>query len=71
MPEQISAIELKLVEISAKLDAVSASMEKTRKYMFWSVAIPLAMLLLPLLAIPFVLPLLNTYVTSLGLPSSF
>jgi hypothetical protein len=71
MPEQLSNIELKLVQLEAKIDASLVSAEKTRKYMFWSLMIPLALFVLPLLAIPFILPFLQTYLNTLTLPAGF
>lgn len=71
MPEQLSAIQTKLIELEGKIDAVMVSAEKTRKYTFWSLMIPLAFFVLPLLAIPFIMPLLFGYLNSLVLPTGF
>lgn len=71
MPEQLSSIEKRLVELDAKLDMVAKSAERTRVYALWSVVIPLALLLLPLLAIPLILPMLTAYMSSLSLPAGF
>ena len=71
MPEQLSAIQTKLIELEGKIDAVMVSAEKTRKYTFWSLMIPLAFFVLPLLAIPLVLPFLQTYLNTLTLPAGF
>ncbi|HEV8677329.1 MAG TPA: hypothetical protein VN701_00635 [Candidatus Paceibacterota bacterium] len=70
-PEQPLSAESRLVSIEAKLDELIATNKKTRTYLLWSIAIPLLMLVLPLLAIPLVLPLFNTYLSSLSLPSDF
>ena len=67
MSEEIS-IESKMVQLEAKMDAVLASSEKTRKYLLWSLVIPLVFFVLPLLAIPFIVPL---FLQSLSLPPSF
>lgn len=70
-PEQPLSVESKLVEIEGKLDELIASNKKLRNYLLWSIAVPLALLILPLLAIPLVLPLFNTYLSTLSLPSDF
>lgn len=60
-----------MVAIEGKLDELIATNKKTRTYLLWSIAIPLALLILPLLAIPLVLPLFNNYLNTLTLPSNF
>lgn len=69
--EQPLSVESKLVAIEGKLDELIATNKKTRTYLLWSIAIPLALLILPLLAIPLVLPLFNNYLNTLTLPSNF
>lgn len=71
MADEPLSLETRLTAIDAKLDAVLKSTEKTRKYTFWSVVIPLAFFVLPLLAIPFVLPLFQTYLSTLSLPAGY
>ena len=70
-PEQPLSAESRLVSIEGKIDQLIASNKKTRVYLLWSIAIPLALLILPLLAIPLVLPLFSNYLSSLTLPSGF
>ena len=67
-PQTEPSIETRLTAIEAKLDELVASNKKTRSYLLWSIAIPLILLVLPLLAIPFVIPL---FLNSLSLPAGF
>lgn len=46
----------KLIEQEKKLDAVYASVEKMRKYFFWTLMVTVATIALPLLAMVFVIP---------------
>ncbi len=46
-----------LSELSAKIDTVLASAEKTRRYMQWTFFITAGALLLPLIAAVFIVPL--------------
>lgn len=60
----------KLDSIEKKLDAAYASAEKTRKYIFWTMVVTIAVIVLPLLALPFAVgQLLSTYsnIGSLGI----
>ena len=70
-PEQPLSAESRLVAIEAKHDQLIAANKKTRTYLLWSIAIPLALLILPLLAIPLVLPLFSNYLTTLSIPAGF
>lgn len=56
MQEQLDRIELKLAELEGKLDATFASAEKMRKYFFWTMIITVAVIVVPLLLLPLVLP---------------
>jgi hypothetical protein len=71
MPEQLTKIEMKLVELEGKLDELVASNKKMRTYLLWSIMLPLGLLVLPLLLIPFMLPLLMGYMQTLTLPPGF
>lgn len=71
MADEPLSIETRLAAIETKLEAVLKSTEKTRTYTLWSVIVPLALLILPLLAIPLILPLLQTYLNTMSLPSGF
>ncbi len=68
MDEQPISVEAKLTELSGKVDNMYASLEKMRKYFLWTFIITATTILLPLLVIPFVLPL---FLSSLALPSGF
>jgi hypothetical protein len=56
MPEQLNRIELKLAELEGKLDATFASAEKMRKYFLWTLIVTVAVIVIPLLILPLVLP---------------
>ncbi|KKQ77988.1 MAG: hypothetical protein A3A96_04440 [Candidatus Zambryskibacteria bacterium RIFCSPLOWO2_01_FULL_39_39] len=49
-------IEKRLVELEAKVDAIYVSVEKTRKYFFWTMIVTLVVLVLPLIGLLFVVP---------------
>ena len=61
MPGEEIGAQLKALE--EKIDAVHVSVEKTRKYMWWSLIMQLVVVLLPLvvvmLAVPFILSSLS------------
>jgi len=56
MNEQLDRIELKLAELTGKVDQVYASSEKMRKYAKWTAIITVGLIIVPLLIIPLVLP---------------
>ncbi len=56
MNEQLDRIELKLAEISGRVDEVYASAEKMRKYAKWTAIVTIAFIVIPLLILPLVLP---------------
>ena len=63
-----TALETKIVELQAKVDAIYTSVEKTRKYFLWTLIITLVVVVLPLFVLPFaVASLLKT----LTLPAGF
>jgi hypothetical protein len=49
-------LEQKLAEQDKKLDQIYASVEKMRKYFFWTMIITIATIVLPLLALIAVFP---------------
>ena len=49
-------IDQKLDEINKKVEAVYVSVEKTRKYFKWTMIITIACLVIPLIALMFVIP---------------
>ena len=56
MQEQMDRMELKLAELEGRIEAVFASVEKIRKYMLWTAIITVAVIVIPLLILPAVLP---------------
>jgi hypothetical protein len=46
----------KLEEMDRKIEAIYVSVEKTRKYMFWTGVITLAVIVLPLIGLMLVIP---------------
>jgi len=55
-------VQAKLEALEKKIDAIYVSTEKTRKYFFWTGVVTAAVIVLPLLVLPFVLgPLLSYY----------
>ncbi|MEI6022344.1 MAG: hypothetical protein WCQ32_00670 [bacterium] len=48
--------EQKIEELSKKIDAVYASVEKTRKYFKWTMIITVALFVLPLIGLVFAIP---------------
>ena len=54
--KQLDRIELKLAELSGRVDALYVSSEKVRKYAKWTAIITIAFIVIPLLIIPLVLP---------------
>ena len=63
------ALQSKLDALEKKVDAVYISAEKTRKYFLWTCIITLAVIVLPLLLLPFAVGQLLSYygdIQSLG-----
>lgn len=50
------ALAQKIAEIEEKLDAVFRSVEKMRKFFFWTLVITLVMVALPLIGLVFAIP---------------
>lgn len=46
----------KIEEQNKKLDEISAGVEKMRKYFFWTLIITIAVVVLPLIALMFIIP---------------
>lgn len=46
----------KLVEQDKKIDAIYVSVEKTRRYFFWTLVVTVVTVVLPLIALVFVIP---------------
>lgn len=49
-------MEEQLQRIEQKIDALYASAEKTRKYFLWTLIITAAVIILPLILLPMVIP---------------
>lgn len=57
----------KVFELEKKIDEIYVSVEKTRKYFFWTMIVTLVVLVLPLLGLLFVVPsFLSNYTTTLN-----
>jgi len=55
----------KFKELETKIDKIYLSVEKTRKYFFWTLMITLACVIIPLIGLAFVLPsFMGNYVDS-------
>ena len=57
----------KLEEQKKQIEAIYISVEKTRKYFFWTGVITLVVIVIPLLLLPFVLPTALSGLTGIGL----
>ena len=57
----------KLDEQQRQIEAIYISVEKTRKYFFWTGIITLAVIVIPLLILPFLLPVALVGLTGSGL----
>ena len=54
--------EQKILSLEQKIDAIYISVEKTRKYFFWTMVITIALVVLPAIGLVFVIPsFMNTY----------
>lgn len=62
------ALIARLDSLEAKVDAVYASSEKTRKYFLWTGIITLALIVIPLLILPLVIP---AFLSSVSIPAGF
>lgn len=56
MNEQLDRIEIKLAELEGRLGQAYESVEKMRKYMLWGFWITVAVIVVPLLILPLMLP---------------
>ena len=64
MPDQETSEALK--QLNEKIDTVYLSVEKTRKYMLWSLIMQLAVVLLPLVVLMFAVPFLLSSLSNLS-----
>jgi hypothetical protein len=59
-------INKKLEDLEKKIDAIYISVEKTRKYFFWTMIITIVVLVLPLIAMVFIIPsFISSYTSTL------
>lgn len=57
----------KIAELEAKMDAIYKSVEQTRKMILWTAIITAAVIILPLIAMAFILPsFVNNYIETLN-----
>ena len=49
-------ITIKLLALEAKIDAIYVSVEKTRKYFFWTMVVTLVLFVVPLIGLVFAIP---------------
>jgi hypothetical protein len=56
MNEQLDRIEIKLAELTGKVDEMQIASEKMRKYAKWTAIITVALIVIPLLILPLVRP---------------
>ena len=67
MEPNLTQIEQELREQRIIIDKIYVSVEKTRKYILWTVIITSVVFVLPLIALMFVLPsVMSTYTSSLS-----
>jgi len=60
-------VQEKLNDMDAKLNAIYASVEKTRKYFLTILWVTIAMVVVPVIGLMFAIPaFINTYTTSLN-----
>jgi type II secretory pathway component PulF len=59
-------LQAKLDALEKKIDAIYVSAEKTRKYIFWTAVVTIAVIVLPLLGLVFVIPQFLSYYSNIG-----
>ena len=63
----MDSIEQKLIALETKIDAIYASVEKTRKYFMWTLIITVVLFVLPIIGLIFAIPaFLTNYVGSIN-----
>ena len=59
-------ISKKLETLEAKIDAIYISVEKTRKYFFWTMVLTIVVFVVPLIGLVFVIPtFISSYTTGM------
>lgn len=57
----------KIINLESKIDQIYMSVEKTRKYFFWTMIVTLVLFILPLILMMFALPsFMTNYVDTLN-----
>jgi len=69
--EQLDRIEKKLAEVQLKLEETYNSAERMRKYFMWTAIITVAVIVVPLLILPALLPSFLSSQGVGGLPGNF
>jgi type IV secretory pathway component VirB8 len=59
-------IEKKLVDLESKIDNIYITVEKTRKYIWWTMVVTVAVIVIPLIAMIFVIPSFLNSITNIG-----
>lgn len=59
-------IEKKLADLESKIDNIYTTVEKTRKYIWWTMIITVAVIILPIIAMLFVIPSFINSLNSVG-----
>lgn len=60
-------ISVRLTTLEKKVDAIYVSVEKTRKYLHWTMIITVALFVLPLIGLMFAIPsFISNYSNTLG-----
>lgn len=68
MNEQLDRIEIKLADLTGKVEAAYESAEKMRRYMLWGFWITVGAIVVPLLILPLFLP---AFLGSVAIPAGF
>lgn len=59
--------EQEILSLEQKIDAIYVSVEKTRKYFFWTMVITIALVVLPAIGLVFAIPsFINSYPAELN-----
>lgn len=56
-------IEKRIIDLESKIDRIYISVEKTRKYILWTIIATVVAVILPLLALGFIVP---SFINTLG-----
>jgi type IV secretory pathway component VirB8 len=59
-------IEKKLADLENKINNVYITVEKTRKYIWWTMVVTIAVIIIPIIAMIFVIPSFLNSITDIG-----